>query len=526
MDIKILNAKISNGALLKDTLPKTMKILDWGKNDTTTGPVYLTDETVKTFTKWQKQNGRDKDVPVDFDHCTVPESEEYVAGKVKDIAAYADPVLKPGDGLYLTNLEWTPLGKEKAKNYKDLSPAVKVTDAGVVVGLHSCALTPTGAIFGLTFYSATNKNDTDMIKKYSKDYNKDGANAGLKYSGEGEVGEKNVITHPTSADDASKQRDEEALKETKEIEKHEEDEIKDESADEGNSTYLGADDNWNEDELGNHQDKVKDFEADDHESEYGDVDYADKKNHKYPINNEEHIRAAWSYINMPKNEKEYDSEELSTIKGHIKAAAEKHGIDIAENDKEKETKTKTMNALVQVDAWKGALPLTMNNEILKKMAAEVGMEDESDTQRVLEAFLAKYLGAMAEIKGQLTTKENTNEGGLKQFSAVLTELKNEIKALKADKAVQLKQQEEFERNTLIKEANKDGKILSLSANSLKTVDINILREMVSNAPKGMVQFTSKTRLFNANPTQKLSMDEQKEIAKSRFEENIKQQLGK
>ena len=31
--------------------------------------------------------------------------------------------------------------------------------------------------------------------------------------------------------------------------------------------------------------------------EYGDVEFADPTNHKYPIDTPEHVRAAWSYIN-------------------------------------------------------------------------------------------------------------------------------------------------------------------------------------------------------------------------------------
>ena len=66
---------------------------------------------------------------------------------------------------------------------------------------------------------------------------------------------------------------------------------------------------------------------------YGDVTYADPKNNKYPIDTEAHVRAAWSYINMPKNQSQYSSEELSAIKGRIKRAAEKFGIDISDDSK-------------------------------------------------------------------------------------------------------------------------------------------------------------------------------------------------
>jgi HK97 family phage prohead protease len=69
----------------------------------------------------------------------------------------------------------------------------------------------------------------------------------------------------------------------------------------------------------------------DHQSQYGDVTYADPKNHKYPINNESRVRAAWSYINMPKNQKGYTPEEVASIKAKIKAAGKKYGIQFSDD---------------------------------------------------------------------------------------------------------------------------------------------------------------------------------------------------
>lgn len=69
---------------------------------------------------------------------------------------------------------------------------------------------------------------------------------------------------------------------------------------------------------------------------YGDVKYADpgyksdgKK--RYPINTADHVKAAWSYINMPKNQSGYSSAQVKTIKSRIRAAAKKFGIDISED---------------------------------------------------------------------------------------------------------------------------------------------------------------------------------------------------
>jgi len=75
--------------------------------------------------------------------------------------------------------------------------------------------------------------------------------------------------------------------------------------------------------------------ASDSREPYGDVDYADPgyqddEVKRYPIDTEEHVRAAWSYINQQKNASKYSSEDLEKIRNKIKAAATKLGIEIAE----------------------------------------------------------------------------------------------------------------------------------------------------------------------------------------------------
>lgn len=67
------------------------------------------------------------------------------------------------------------------------------------------------------------------------------------------------------------------------------------------------------------------------EHEYGDVDFADPTNKKYPIDTAEHVRAAWSYINHKDNAAKYEKGEVETIKGRIKKAAKKHGVEIADD---------------------------------------------------------------------------------------------------------------------------------------------------------------------------------------------------
>lgn len=68
----------------------------------------------------------------------------------------------------------------------------------------------------------------------------------------------------------------------------------------------------------------KDTKPEEGEHKYGDVKFADEKNKKYPINTPAHIRAAWNYINKPKNAAKYDSKDLKTIKSKIVAAWKEH----------------------------------------------------------------------------------------------------------------------------------------------------------------------------------------------------------
>lgn len=53
---------------------------------------------------------------------------------------------------------------------------------------------------------------------------------------------------------------------------------------------------------------------------YGDVAFADPTNKKYPIDTEEHIRAAWNYIHHPANADKYTAAEADAIKRRIIAA--------------------------------------------------------------------------------------------------------------------------------------------------------------------------------------------------------------
>lgn len=56
---------------------------------------------------------------------------------------------------------------------------------------------------------------------------------------------------------------------------------------------------------------------------YADPGYQDDEKPRYPIDTEQHIRAAWSYINKPKNAGEYTADQVKKIKAKIVAAWKK-----------------------------------------------------------------------------------------------------------------------------------------------------------------------------------------------------------
>ncbi|MDE2391816.1 MAG: hypothetical protein KGL65_09435, partial [Rhodospirillales bacterium] len=56
------------------------------------------------------------------------------------------------------------------------------------------------------------------------------------------------------------------------------------------------------------------------ERKYGDVNFADPANEKYPIDTEEHIRAAWNYIHKGKDADKYSADDLAAVKRRIVAA--------------------------------------------------------------------------------------------------------------------------------------------------------------------------------------------------------------
>ncbi len=135
-----------------ETMPTRLLLLRWGDNESTKGVYRVTDHTLSVLNANQRAYGLGR-VALDFEHNTVPGTPAYQESKEpRDVAAYGIPELVPGEGLYLNSIEWTAIGREKAGNFADLSPAVAINpETREVILLHSSALTRAGAVYDIHF---------------------------------------------------------------------------------------------------------------------------------------------------------------------------------------------------------------------------------------------------------------------------------------------------------------------------------------------------------------------------------------
>ena len=140
---------------------------------------------------------------------------------------------------------------------------------------------------------------------------------------------------------------------------------------------------------------------------YGDVEYADsgyqadgKK--RYPIDNEEHIRAAWNFINRPSNAQRYTPAQLDKIKSRIIAAWKKKidqdGPPSAEVGK-KAARHRSPTALTKAlwDVGHIARIILDLKWLEENLAVEAAMEEDNSAEpsklRAIIAELCSFLNA-------------------------------------------------------------------------------------------------------------------------------------
>ena len=148
--------RVSNGAARAGgALPARLKVFNWGRNETTKGDFILDEFSAKVIPANQRALGHAR-VALDYEHNTLPSSATYRESKEpRPVAGYGEVEVVPGDGLYLSNITWTPSGKIAAANYEDLSIAPGTDDQRRINFIHSVALCRNGAAHDVpTFLSA------------------------------------------------------------------------------------------------------------------------------------------------------------------------------------------------------------------------------------------------------------------------------------------------------------------------------------------------------------------------------------
>jgi hypothetical protein len=270
---------------------------------------------------------------------------------------------------------------------------------------------------------------------------------------------------------------------------------------------------------------AKTFSAgkDDHFSEYGDVFYADEKNHKYPINTESHVRAAWSYIHMPKNHKGYSADEVSAIKEKIAAKAKHFGIELKAHSAADKT---PVNAYA-TDPYEGLDK--MNADDMEYFRKKLGLDDGAHPDDIMKAIRAKWEGLEPDKEplpektpGSSTDPEKRNhdmdegkvktvisytaadgtemkvsekqavvlkeaqaiaDAKIKTFAAEsekkLTTLTAKLDALLAEKDSKIKEIETEQRKSLVAEASRLGKVIPFSDEELAKLPVDMVKTMVA-----------------------------------------------
>ncbi|HYC33791.1 MAG TPA: DUF6582 domain-containing protein, partial [Gemmatimonadales bacterium] len=65
---------------------------------------------------------------------------------------------------------------------------------------------------------------------------------------------------------------------------------------------------------------------------YGEAEFADPVNNKYPIDTPGRIKAAWAYVHQPTNAAKYTPSERRTILGRIRRAAKRRKVTLPDPD--------------------------------------------------------------------------------------------------------------------------------------------------------------------------------------------------
>lgn len=140
------------------TLPKRIKVLNWGDNPNchgkrvNVGGLFVKCLNAATY-PYRK-------VALDFEHNTFPGTAAYKESREpRAVAGFGEIEAVEGDGVYITMSSWTPEGERMAANYADVSAGAVTDKDGNLVAVASVALCRAGAVDGMDFVEAPLSGD-------------------------------------------------------------------------------------------------------------------------------------------------------------------------------------------------------------------------------------------------------------------------------------------------------------------------------------------------------------------------------
>lgn len=144
-------------------------------------------------------------------------------------------------------------------------------------------------------------------------------------------------------------------------------------------------------------------EADKKRAESEAEKFADPVNKKYKLDTEAQIRAAWSYIGMPKNQKKYSAGEVSAIKRRIVSAwkkkIDKAGPPSAQDNKESATMADEITEMTSAAFVEALNALSAKVESL--VAAQHGDEEEDQDMEKTRKEHMESAQRVTELEAQI-----------------------------------------------------------------------------------------------------------------------------
>jgi hypothetical protein len=197
------------------------------------------------------------------------------------------------------------------------------------------------------------------------------------------------------------------------------------------------------------------------EGDYGDVEYADPgyqkdKKKRYPVDTEDHIRAAWSYINKKKNAAQYSSDDLDKVKAKIIAAwKDKIDKDGPPSAADKAVRAQTLQKSLY-DVSRLVCVIEDLNWLQSSLANEAAWEgDESPIPAQLKGQIASLVGTLKALVDE-ETSEMFTDAESEEFAELMEGAAKAVSPLSLRKTIDFLEQSTFSKSATFATLQKVG----------------------------------------------------------------------